>query len=419
MTADFEQPASDLPEAIRSLGEGPAGEAFRKLYADMVDEFTPEEISQIIVGDLGARKARAAADWRANLEAEGWTVLTSPTPLRTIFERPSTLSEVEKLQAAARPIRYSGLPDDFILVSPNRLTLDSILREKLLRIRHEEIYGSSEGEPAADHEDASSDQLAAFELLSTDEEAAAALRKDRKSQDTIAITRGLWSGVKDILELPGLRSALVRMAEQDGVRSDWYAEDLDWILQDMEAQEVVQELEEIDPAESGFAPIPAHPGDARLTEDVRKLLGDSLKLSIVEPQQTPKSDNAEPRVLIDEIWSLVAKRPEMADVDAVLKDAEEHQPAGRSQEKEASASYSVLDILSDYSELNLALVSAYIQSYGHRFTALYSDLAQILNGEDFSDRDRLVMVLGALEGHEQNGTYGYHISRIRQILKRH
>lgn len=555
MTADSNQSNfgnSELPEAIRSLGEGFSGEAFRELYAEMLEDFTSREITQIIGRDNHSQEAQALANWKTMLKDAGWTVVTTsalegdsfplerksmtahiPTLARYLHadsqrfpkkgdwvtvERPSTLSEAEKeqaaariergrgslrdrlaadedlvvfiqrpsdlsdaekLQAAARPTRYSGLPDDLIILSPNRLTLDEILREKLPSFLTS--GRSAQTEPEAPREPVGSDQLAAFELLRTDEEAAATLREKRQASsdriisrtmedripdgvisrtlekrisstdphtstpaaperteqaaDIVPVPAELWHAVRNILGLPELDEALVWLAERHEVRSDWYSEDLKVVLEDLRAFDPREEPT-VNPVYDGRAAVETHtrPSDLPRSNSLRTFVENQLKPQLDAAAQRAIAEGNRVHELIEEsvrdkglsgtVNDIILGRlrstdePEV-DVEAVLKDAEEHQSAEVPQEeKRASADFSLQDLITDYDESKLPLVSAYIQTYGHRFSELYSDLAQALNGEDFSDRDRLVMVLGALEGHEGNAGYGYHISRIRQILKR-
>lgn len=545
MTTDSNQSPSDLPElpeSLKHLGEGPLGDSFRLLFAELVKECTVEQIaqivsgsevtpreiaelkteleaegwkvltsstprpnplnldirelkvhiptlesflfpqdrsvpsqpSQIILGDLGARKARAAADWKASMEAQGWTVIPLDGGDQSAAERPSEPSGAEKLQAAARPTRYSGLPDDLILLRPDAKTLDQRLKDllggKLNLERQAEAKNSDDA--------VSSDQLAAFEQLCTDEEAVAAPETTRQAEDIVPVPSELWHAVRGILGIPGLREALVRIAEQEYYRPDWYAEDLDLVLDDLAAFDAEQERKtkaEQEKAEAEAEPLPANPGELKLSDAVKKLLKRTEGLLLVDPLKHSKSD-AELRSEGNRVHDLVEKSyrekgfsatvvdilfGKLGSEDSLKAETEPEKPEtpeapeptcsfgskfggpisgvfvdyleliGSKEDskleepstgRDLSADFSLQDLIADYDESKIGSVSTYIQSYGHRFSGLYGDLAQILAMDGFNDRDRLVMVLGALDGYEASEDYhvgnAYYISQIRQLLKR-
>jgi len=466
MTTDSNQSPSDLPElpeSIKHLGEGPLGDSFRRLYAEMVEEFTAEQISQIISGDLGARKARAAADWKAGMEARGWTVV--------LLDCPTGLSEVEKLQAAARPIRGRHLPE-ISLLRPDTKTIDQrvkdLLGRKLNLGRQTEAKGSEEA--------VGSDQFRAFELLRTDEEAAATLRKDREAEDTIPVPSEIWHAVRGVLNIPGLREALVDLAENDGYRSDWYAEDLDFVLEELDADSEKAKAEQ-KAAEIKSDPIPARPGDLKLSDAVKKLLKKTEELLLVDPLKHSKTD-AEARAEGNRVHDLVEKSYRDKGFSSTLADillgkldskeaskpeakAEAKKPetpkapestssfgskiGGRVSEifvnylrlidptdaskpeehhtgKDLSADFSVQDLVAGYDETKVSDAADYITLRANRFPTLYAQLVELFFTDGFSDWERLVMVLGALDGYEASEDYStgdaYYISQIRQILKR-
>lgn len=482
MTADFNQSSSDLPELPESLkryGEGPLGDGFRLLFAELVKEFTVEQIAEIIGGS--GTTDREVAELKAQLEAEGWKVLTSPTPkpnplglnihelmvhtptLESFLfpERPIELSEAEKLQASARPTRYSGLPDDLIILRPDAKTIDQRLKDLLgLRLNRGGQAGAKSSEDAL-----GSDQLAAFEHLRTDEAAASALSKARDvephtptpaefraeyatllsrleflegrsgrstgqstqkwlaeydrmvaAQATAAsetaqqaggaapVTSELWHAVRGVLGIPGLREALVNLAEKDGYRSDWYAEDLDNALEDLEAFEAEQEKVEPEatPTVSKFNPT-------KISIRLQSFLEDRVKPSVDAATEAAKLKGTQVHEALEKFY---------LDQSRANAPKSEEPRTG----KDLSADFDLQDLIADYDESRLPGAAGYITLEGSRFPRLYAQLVELFTAEGFSDRDRLVGLLGLLDGYEASDDYStgdaYHISRIRQLLKR-
>jgi len=467
MTTDSNQSPSDLPELPESLkrfGEGPLGDSFRALYAEMVKEFTPEDIGQIVSGNFTTPEGQDSTSWKAKLEAEGWTVLTSSiSPLELIrsarsadedlvvfLDRPEELSENENLQAAARPTRYCGLPDDFILLRPDAKTIDQrvkdLLSSRLVSIPKSEDSTQRTIDP---------ELFRTVEVLLPDEEAAAAPRKARKAEDTVTVPVELWHALRGVLNTPGLRDALVELAEKDGYRSDWYADDLDVALAELSAFEAEQATDDQFEQEANDR----DPFRAReISAKIRSFVESQVKPSLDAATEGLKARGTQTHEFLDKFYldqlrshsisnvellvGILAKlgakpkveseddRPETPEVpEEVFVDylrLIESTGDSKSDEprtgKSLSADFTVQDLVASYDETKISDVLDYITLRANRFPVLYAQLVELLSSEGFSDRDRLVMVLGALDGYEASDDYGigdaYHISQIRQLLKR-